>query len=194
MHGLMNRAIQGFLRDTYGTGLWARIARDARLDPDGFEAMLRYDDALTETVLGLAATALGRDRETILEDLGTWLVSSPQGQPLRRLLRFGGVGFTDFLHSLEELPGRARMALPDLDLPTLELTEERPDLFRLACRGLPGFGHVLVGVLRAMADDYGALVMLDHGAQKGGTEDITVHLLAADFAEGKRFDLAIGGV
>lgn len=193
MHGLMNRAIQGFLRNTYGAGLWARIVSDARLDPDGFEAMLRYDDQLTETVLGLAASALGRDRETILEDLGTWLVSSPQGQPLRRLLRFGGVGFTDFLHSLEELPDRARLALPDLDLPALELTEVRPDLYRLCCHGLPGFGHVLVGVLRAMADDYGALVMLDHAVRPDGNQDITVHLLAADFAEGKRFELAIGG-
>lgn len=192
MHGLMNRAIQGFLRDTYGAGLWQRIALRVRLDPDGFEALLRYDDALTEAVLVAAAELLGRDRETILEDLGTWLVSSMQGQPLRRLLRFGGVGFTDFLHSLEELPGRARMALPDLDMPALELTELRPDLYQIRCRGLQGFGHVLVGMLRAMADDYGALVMLDHAVGSDGAEQIVVHLLAADFAEGKRFDLALG--
>lgn len=190
MHGLMNRAIQGFLRDTYGEDLWARIARTARLHPDGFEAMLHYDDALTETVLATAADQLGRARETILEDLGTWLVSSGPGQPLRRLLRFGGVTFTDFLHSLEELRGRGRLALPDLGLPVLSLREPQPGNYDLTCQGLPGFSHVLMGVLRAMADDYGALVLLDHCGTSGARETLHIQLLAADFTEGRRFDLA----
>ena len=188
MHGLMNRAIQGFLRDTYGEDLWARVARTAQLHPDGFEAMLHYDDALTETVLRTAADLLDRSRETILEDIGTWLVSSSTGQPLRRLLRFGGVTFTDFLHSLEELPDRGRLALPDLGLPTLALTEPQPGIYELTCQGHPGFNHVLMGVLRAMADDYGALVLLDQSPAR--PETLMIHLLAADFSEGRRFDLA----
>lgn len=193
MHGLMNRAIQAFLRDTYGPELWAGVARAADLDPDGFEAMLQYDDALTTAVLRAAATALGRARSSILEDIGTWLVSSKAGQPLRRLLRFGGVSFTDFLHSLEDLPGRGRLALPNLGLPVLTLHEPRPGIYDLTCRGLPGFGHVMVGVLRGMADDYGALVLLDHTGSHGQVETVRIQLLAADFAEGRRFDLVGGG-
>ncbi|GGE19476.1 Haem-NO-binding [Gemmobacter megaterium] len=190
MHGLMNRAIQGFLRDTYGEDLWARILGSVRLHPDGFEAMLHYDDAVTETVLSAAADQLGRARDTILEDIGTWLVSSRTGQPLRRLLRFGGVSFTDFLHSLEDLPGRGRLALPDLGLPALTLHEPQPGVYDLTCQGLPGFSHVLIGVLRAMADDYGALVLLDHCGGDHDGETLRIQLLAADFTEGRRFDLA----
>lgn len=192
MHGLMNRAIQGFLRDTYGQALWASVARSAGLGPDGFEAMLHYDDALTGAVLQSAASALDRSRDTILEDIGTWLVSSQAGQPLRRLLRFGGVTFTDFLHSLEDLPGRGRLALPDLGLPAMALHEPKPGVYDLTCRGLPGFGHVMVGVLRGMADDYGALVVLDHAGNRSGAETVRIHLLASDFAEGRRFDLVNG--
>ncbi len=59
----------------------------------------------------------------LLEDLGTYLVSHPNVQGLRRLLRFGGAGFIDFLHSLDELHDRARLAVPDLDLPQLELRD-----------------------------------------------------------------------
>jgi len=193
MHGLMNRAIQGFLRDTYGSDLWSGVARSVDLGADGFEAMLHYDDALTGAVLRAAAVALGRPRETILEDIGTWLVSSEAGQPLRRLLRFGGVTFTDFLHSLEDLPGRGRLALPDLGLPTMTLQEPHPGVYMLSCEGLPGFGHVMVGVLRGMADDYGALAVLDHTGSKGRVETVRIHLLAADFAAGRRFDLVDGG-
>lgn len=193
MHGLMNRAIQGFLRDVYGADLWSGVARAAGLGTDGFEAMLHYDDSLTVRVLDQASRALGRARETILEDIGTWLVASQAGQPLRRLLRFGGVGFTDFLHSLEDLPGRGRLALPDLGLPALRLQEPQPGIYLLTCEGLAGFGHVLVGLLRGMADDYGALVLLDHEGGDDGSETVRIHLLAADFAEGRRFDLVGGG-
>lgn len=193
MHGLMNRAIQSFLRETYGQSLWLRVTADASLPGEGFEAMLHYDDALTDAVLAAAARALGRSRATILEDLGTWLVSSQTGQPLRRLLRFGGSGFRDFLHSLEDLPDRGRLAVSDLNLPILRLLEEAEGRYRLICHGPPDFSYVLTGVLRAMADDYGALVLLEPAGRQGASEEIVIQLLQADYAEGRRFELANGG-
>lgn len=190
MHGLINRSIECFLRDTYGPAAWAAVAEGAGLGFAGFEPMLTYDDALTDAVLAAAAVRLGRPREAVLEDLGTYLVSHPNLEALRRLLRFGGVTFIDFLHSLEELEGRGRLAVPDLDLPHLELDDQLPDRYQLICRSRhPGFGHVMVGVLRAMADDYGALVMLDHTAALGDVEVIAIELLDQCFAEGRRFDL-----
>jgi hypothetical protein len=193
MHGLVNRSIQAFLRDTWGSEVWSSVASGAGIAPAGFETMLRYDDAVTDRLLAVAAARLNRPRETILEDLGTYLISHPNMEPLRRLLRFGGVRYVDFLHSLEDLRGRGRLAVPDLDLPVLDLCDDAPGLFRLVCRdGYPGIGHVLVGVLRAMADDYGALVLLDHGLQPDGAEVVTVQLLDNHFATGRGFDLAIG--
>lgn len=193
MHGLMNRAIQSFLRETYGQQLWLGVAADAGVAPEGFEAMLQYDDALSDSVLSAAARALGRTRATILEDLGTWLVCSQTGQPLRRLLRFSGSSFPDFLHSLEDLPDRGRLAISDLDLPLLELQEVAPGSYRLSCHGPPDFSYVLMGILRAMADDYGALVLLDQTGRRDASEEITIQLLQTNYAEGRRFDLASGG-
>lgn len=199
MQGLINRAIQSFVRDTYGDATWAAVAREARLGFDSFEPMLHYDTAVTAAVIAAATQVLDRPRETLLEDLGTYLVSHPNLEALRRLLRFGGVDFHDFLQSMEDLRGRAQLALPDLDLPDLELEDVAPGRFLLHCHSrMPGAGHVFMGLLRAMADDYGALVLLDHqgtrpgaagrGAQRG--EVIAVDLLDIRFAEGKRFDLS----
>jgi hypothetical protein len=193
MHGLINRSIQSFLRDTYGQELWRRVARDARLGFENFEAMLAYDDALTDAVLNAAARALDRPREALLEDLGTYLVSHPNLEPLRRLLRFGGVSFVDFLHSLDDLPERGRLAVPDLELPRFELHPLSAQQFLLRCTApRPGFGHVMVGVLRAMADDYGALAMLDYTGRDGRVETITIDLLETRFAAGRPFSLASG--
>jgi hypothetical protein len=193
MHGLINRSIQFFLRDTWGAALWSDVARDANLGFDGFEAMTTYDPSLTDAVIIAASRRLDRPRDSLLEDLGTYLVSHPDRGSLRRLLRFGGVSFADFLHSLEDLPERAHLALPDLDLPALTLMDDGSGHFILSLKAiLPGVGYVVIGLLRAMADDYGALVVLSHGGtDPDGGERVSIHLLEANFAEGRRFELGL---
>lgn len=191
MHGLINRSLQCFLRDVFGHSAWQAIAAAAEAPQDGFEPMLRYDDALTHRIIDAAAARLDRSAESLLEDLGTYLVSHPNRESLRRLLRFGGVDFVEFLHSIDDLPGRARLAVPDLALPPLEVDEHAPGRFSVTLRtDHAGFCHVLTGILRAMADDYGALVLLEPVGHRDGAEVIEIDLLDQSFAAGRRFELA----
>ncbi len=190
MHGLINRAIQSFCCATYGTDRWLRVTEAAGLDFSEYEAMLIYNEEQSRRMLNALAAELGRPLEEVLEDIGTFLVSNPQVESLRRLLRFGGVTYLEFLHSLDDLPDRTRLAVSDLHLPALELREHAAGLFSLTCHpGLPGFGSVLVGLLRAMADDYGALVMLERKVARDGCDVITITLVETAFAEGRSFEL-----
>ena len=86
MHGLINRAIQSFVCNTYGPARWQRVAEAAGLDSPEFEPMLIYDDAESLAVLDALCRDLGRKRPELLEDLGTFLVSHPQTEALRRRL------------------------------------------------------------------------------------------------------------
>ncbi len=191
MHGLINRAIERFVRDTYGRGVWGAVMRDAGFEFTEFEPMLNYEGDVTHRVLSALAANLNRTLPDILEDIGTYLVSHPKVEALRRLLRFGGPTFTEFLHSLDDLPARAKLAVPDLHLPDLELREHGAGVYSVRCRGdVPGFGHVIVGLLRALADDYGALALLEHKGMRNGCELIDVRLLAAEHTCGRAFDLA----
>ncbi|MBM9593131.1 heme NO-binding domain-containing protein [Roseitranquillus sediminis] len=192
MHGLTNKAIESFVRDTYGVDVWLEVARRARLDEPSFEAMLSYEDFVTRRVLDAATDCLDKPLDAFLEDLGTYLVSHPTTEALRRLLRFGGETFAEFLDSLDDLPGRARLAVPDLDLPSLELIDEGDEgAWHLHCRyPQAGYGHVLVGILRALADDYGALVIMDVVEHVEGRETLSIVLHDPAFAEGRRFELA----
>jgi hypothetical protein len=193
MHGLINKAIERFVRDTCGDPDWERIVATAGLEHSEFEAMLRYEAAVTVQVLAAASDILNRPLPDMLEDIGTYLVSNPNVEALRRLLRFGGADFVEFLHSLDDLPDRARMAVSDLELPDIELREHAVDRFSLICRSeQPGFGHVLVGVLRAMADDYGALVLLEHHGRHTGTETVSILLIDHKFSQGRSFSLGVG--
>ncbi|MDC0736693.1 heme NO-binding domain-containing protein [Cognatishimia sp. SS12] len=190
MHGLINRALQYFVTDTYGSDRWEEVVRIARLDFAEFEAMLHYEDALTEQVIAAIVKTLGVKRAMVLEDIGTYLVTHPNVEALRRLLRFGGESFPEFLQSLDDLADRSRLAVEDLELPELELDDLGDGAYSLSCRHVHGgFGYVLMGLLRTMADDYGALALLDHAFGQEGEEIIDIKLVDADFSPGRGFDL-----
>jgi Haem-NO-binding len=190
MHGLINRALQTFVCQTYGKERWLRVTEAAELGFTEFEAMLFYEESQTFRVLEALCADLGRPQSEVLEDLGTYLVSDPSVEALRRLLRFGGVTYVEFLHSLDDLPDRARLAVDDLILPSLEVHEEVPGRFSLSCGpGVPGFGWVMMGVLRTMADDYGALVFLEYEGKRDQNEVICITLIETSFAAGRSFEL-----
>jgi Haem-NO-binding len=188
MDALMLRFLQGYIRDTFGSGVWLAVCRRSGLTVETFEPMLRYDPGTADLVAAHAAAALGRSVDAVWEDMGTHLVTSPGHEGVRRLLRFGGIGFGDFLHSLEELPGRARLAMPDLDLPEMQLDEVSPDQFELRCKShLHGTLRVLAGLLTAMADDYGTLCLIE----TPGADRISIRILDNAHAKARRFDLAM---
>ena len=197
MHGLMNRSIQRFIADSYGGDIWEEICRDANLGFESFEAMLSYDAVVTGAVLNAACKHLNRRRDSFMEDLGTYLVCHPDLDHLRRLLRFGGDTFVEFLHSLDELPERAKLALPELDFPELELIEHGANAYSLIYRWHhPGFGPLVMGVVRAMADDYGVLAVLEHASlptENGDVDTIAIKLLDSEFADGRGFELGASG-
>lgn len=191
MHGLMNRAVQCFVRDTYGPKAWADVVFRADIGFDNFEAMLSYDDQTTFCVLDTICEMRAKPRDALLEDIGTYLVSHPNVEALRRLLRFGGVTFVDFLLSLNDLPDRAKLAVTDLELPRLELWGYATDRFSLTViSNHAGFGNVMVGLLQAMADDYGVLAVMTFKGRAQNSETIDISILETCFAEGRSFDLA----
>ncbi len=196
MFGLINRAIQKFVQDSYGDTKWGEITVLAGLDFREFESMLPYDDAMTDEVLRSAALILDKDRDALLEDLGAYLVTHPNMEVVRRLLRYGGRGFEEFLLSLDELNDRVKLAIPDLEIPQIALQAHGNGAFSLkAVSQRSGYGAVLEGIVKAVADDYGALVLTELDSEKNGdriTEHLKVELLEVSFSQGRDFKLAGG--
>ena len=189
MHGLILAAFQTFFVAMYGQERWENIQCMSGLPSRDLDTMLVYESDLAVAVFEAAAAELGLGVDDMLEDLGTYLVSHEKMDGFRRLLRFSGVDYVDFLFSLEELPERTRLAVPDLILPALEIQEKTPGNYVLECKpGLAGYGSVLLGILRAMADDYGALVMLEHLGKRNSCDLLSITLIENAFADGKDFN------
>lgn len=191
MHGLIVRSFEGFVRNTYGNALWSDIMAELDAGIDSFEPMFHYNNALADQVLELASKRLDKPPPDLLEDFGTYLVTHPASERMRRLLRFGGVNYEDFLTSLEGIAGRARLAVPDLDLPEVNLIDMGRGRYLLSFEpAISGVAQVMLGLLRALADDYGALVLVDHADDDDPESGLLVRLLDADFSQGRGFRLA----
>jgi hypothetical protein len=78
--------------------------------------------------------------------------------------------------------------MPDLELPGLTLQEVGPDRYELRIQShLRGLQRVLVGLLTAMADDYGALCLIEPGSDNC----TTISVLDRRHSEARQFDLAV---
>lgn len=185
MHGLMNRAIEGFVRQGYGAPCWRAAAGRIGLEEDGFQPFRRYPFAVTRQLTAAVGAILDKPEAEVIEDVGAWLA---RVESVRRLLRFSGSDFSDFVLSLEELPGRIRMVLPDLEAPEIAVAVHGPQAYRITLAGDDWLWRALIaGMLRAMSDDYGALALIvdEDGA-------ILVDVSDASFGNGRGFDLAAG--
>jgi hypothetical protein len=60
-------------------------------------------------------------------------------------------------------------------MPEITLEAEGGGRFRIAARWpVPGIAPLLIGALRAMADDYGALVTMELAGIENGTESLRI--------------------
>lgn len=169
MHGMINRGLQSFVHDYYGARKWEEACIAADLPFYSFETLVHYEDDVTRRLLETLSVVLDRKKDDILEDFGTYVVTDKRLSGIRRLLRFGGETYVDFLMSLEDFSARFKVAMPFLEVPKLTL-ETRPDNVYVVRYeyARPGYGPVMLGLLRAMADDYGTLVTIEHRSKLKG--------------------------
>lgn len=184
MHRLVIRAVEEFLRDTYGDALWTRVLADSEADSPvhaggSVSSARRYQ---AERLIPLAAERLEKPVGELFEDLGAWLA---RREAIRRLLRFSGRDFEDFVMSLEELPGRAHFVIPDLRMPRIEVVHEAGGTLRLVLpHSATGWTEMFAGVLRVMADDYGVLGVIEIEG-----DCVIVNISDDAFAEARDFQL-----
>lgn len=191
MHGLVICAFESFVQHTYGPAPWCAARAASGDEVERFEAMFHYEDALADRLLAETARALQKPPDVLLEDFGTFLVAHPASDRVRRLLRFGGGDYEDFLSSLEDLSGRARLAVPDLRLPELEVDDLGRGEYRVRSSSASSkYAAILAGLLRALADDYGALALVEVLRADAAGMEIGIGLLEPAFAAGRGFRLA----
>ena len=192
MHGLINRALRDFVLAHDGAAAWQRVISVFDLPPEDFGLFRVTDSARTSALIRAIALELDRPLADFCEDWGHWLVTAPEHAIIRRLLRFGGKDFTEFVHSIEDLPDRAALAVPGLQLPPLDVRDHGGGTFTIHVGlRMPGSDHTLLGILRAMADDYHALVLMTHLGARGTAALMSLRVIG-EIDEHMPADVAVG--
>lgn len=199
MHGLICKPIETFIRVNHGPKVWDTVRTASGLEADGFESMRLYSDTLLARVVLASSHMLGRTRSDLLEDVGTWVCTYPPLDPVRRLVRFSGRTYEELIWSMEELRDRGHLAVPDLDLPACTVAQMGDGAFRISMSWvMGGAASVMTGMLRAMADDYGTLALIDREPMReiaggGWVGALTVRLIDTNFAEPREFEICRDG-
>jgi hypothetical protein len=78
---VVNRAMHAFILDGWGKGAWRAAVQEAGLTLRVFDLMLDDPVSDTQRILACMAAKLGRSRDCLLEDFGTYLVAHPSWAP-----------------------------------------------------------------------------------------------------------------
>lgn len=130
----------------------------APLRPRGFFLLQSSSDSITATLVDEASKVLKKPSGELVEDLGGWLT---RREPIRRLLRFSGRDFSEFVEMLGDFPNRVVMIIPSLKAPRIVVTMRSAQHYEVVVDSDTDIWPVLLaGILRGMADDYGALAVI----------------------------------
>lgn len=194
MQSLLCKALEVFVLHIKGPSVWRSVLAQVDLPGEQLELFQRHKPEIINALNAATAEALQIDQDTLMEDLGTWVCTHPPLEPVRRLIRFSGETFEEMIYSLEELSARIDMAMPGLNVPIIEMEEDDRGQYRISVSSpVPGAGAFLLGVLRTMADDYGALALVELSNRactaQGNLDEVSIQLLDEQFAAPRAFDL-----
>ncbi len=152
MYGLVNQAVEDFVRRGFGDGVWKRIKDKAGVDLEMFVSMDSYPDDVTYKLVGAATEVLGLDGATILEAFGEhWVLYTAQ-EGYGQMLSMFGSSLEEFLVNLDNLHSHVGLTFPALRPPSFQV--ERVD----SGQGLllhyrserTGLAPMVVGLLRGL--------------------------------------------
>ncbi|MEO0357548.1 MAG: heme NO-binding domain-containing protein [Pseudomonadota bacterium] len=191
MHGFISKGVLCFVRDVHGDELYQTVIDTVGVDLQSPDLYLKADTTLPWRAMGVVSDVLGRSPDDLLDDFGTYLISHENTSALRRLMRFSGQDFEDFLAGLPDLKPRVAMAIPGLELPRIDVENYTSGASVRVFPGLDGYPQVIAGVIRAMADDYGALVQVQLDPAADGFWMAQVVIIDSGFGTGRNFDLLV---
>lgn len=174
MYGLVNRAVEDLVTDTFGTQTWEQVKARAGVDVEVFVAMSPYPDSVTYALVAAASEILGMPAPQILEAFGEYWMQFSARQGYGELLDLMGHDVPSFLQQLDEVHERLKLSFPDLVPPSIGLGEVTDTAVVVHYRSdRDGLAPFVVGLLRGVGARFGrpVEVTLVRGREHGHDHD-----------------------
>jgi hypothetical protein len=154
MYGLIDRALEDYVRRGFGENAWKEIQAGAGLDEDHlFVSMESYPDELTYRLVQAASAVLGMSVPQVLQAFGEhWVLYTAQ-EGYGEMLAMFGADLEQFLLNLDNLHSHVALTFPALRPPSLQVERipgEGNTLLLHYRSERAGLAPMVVGLLRGL--------------------------------------------
>jgi hypothetical protein len=172
MYGLVNQAVEDFVRRGFGDGAWKSIKDNAGVNLEMFVSMDSYPDDVTYKLVGAATEVLGLDAATILEAFGQhWVLYTAQ-EGYGQMLSMFGSNLEEFLVNLDNLHSHVGLTFPALRPPSFQVERIEGGLGLLLHYHSDriGLAPMVVGLLKGLGRRFSQeidVVQVEHRERSG---------------------------
>ena len=123
MYGIVNKAIQDLVTETFGEDKWEAVKEKSAVDVDFFLSNEPYDDSITYKLVGAAAEVLNIPAGEVLQAFGEWWVLKTGKEKYGGLMEAGGNNLKEFLVNLPLFHNRIMLMYPKLTPPEFKVSD-----------------------------------------------------------------------
>ena len=123
MYGIVNKAIEELITETYGDHHWESIKLRSRIDIDFFVSNEPYPDEVTYNLVGAISEELQKPVNEILMEIGKWWVLRTGKEKYGSLMEAGGNSLKEFFFNLPAFHSRIMLIYPGLTPPEFRITD-----------------------------------------------------------------------
>ncbi len=163
-----------------GDAAWDALSEKVGLEWNDFSAMESYPDSLTYELVGAAAEMLDTPAEDILKAFGRHWVLYTARSGYGEMMDTWGDNLVEFLDSLNSLHARLRLAMPQLQPPSFEVTDVDTREKTLTLKYFsdrPALAPMVVGLLEGLGERFETPVEAEQVKEKtetGGYDEFFV--------------------
>jgi hypothetical protein len=169
MYGLLNQALEDFVRTSHGDVVWKQVRDKAGIHLEMFVSMDNYPDEVTGKLVTAAAEVLGLDANRILEAFGEhWVLYTAQAGYGPMLSMFGS-NLEEFLLNLDNLHSHVGLTFSELRPPSfrVERVDNGQALLLHYRSQRTGLAPMVVGLLKGLGRRFSQAIEIRQTARRG---------------------------
>jgi Haem-NO-binding len=162
MYGIVNRAIQDLVSETFGEEKWEIIKEKSGIDVDFFISTEPYDDDITYQLAGAISEEMTIPVHDVLFAFGEWWVLKTARQKYGGMMESGGASLKEFLVNLPVFHNRFLIMYPKLSPPefTISHSEESSIWVHYRSKRI-GLQDFVRGILSGLGEMYATPVHIE---------------------------------
>lgn len=162
MYGIVNKAIEDLITESYGLEKWNRVKERSKVDVDFFISNEPYNDDITYKLAIAASEELGLGLNEVLHAFGEWWVLRTGKEKYGAMMQAGGNSLREFLIKLPVFHTRVMLMYPKLTPPEFKITDlTNESLYLHYFSKREGLQDFVKGLLSGLAKMYNTLVSIE---------------------------------